>query len=493
METRDIFLNISPLDHRYSMSDRVLYEELARYFSEQASLRYCIAVELALVRAHANMRGIADFPFNELDGLENRIDPAQVYAEEEKTRHNIRALVNVMKMYVPQAAKAFVHLGATSVDILDTAQALRIRDGVRSLILPRLISLQRHLLRLSSEHADTPQVGRTHGQFAVPLTLGYWFSGFASRLGKSIINIDSLASDLRGKMAGAVGAYNASSMLYADPIEFERLVLKELDLEPSDHATQMVEPEYVLRLLLEINTAFGIVADLADDLRHLQRSEIDELREYFAPEQVGSSTMPQKRNPWNAEHVKSLWKAFSPRVVSFYMDQISEHQRDLTNSASSRFIMDYLAGFCLAISRMSKILDGLSINKARLEANLIQGGAGVLAEPAYILLSEQGDVHAHETIRRLTLQAEQNALPFIQVLQADTEVWGALTRGLAAIGAPDPQTFFANPANYRGKAAEKTQFIVQLWNSRINNLEASLKQRVKHVSEVQKENENGNA
>ena len=124
-------------------------------------------------------------------------------------------------------------------------------------------------------------------------------------------------------------------------------------LQASEHSTQLVEPEYLLRLLLELNTAFGIIANLADDLRNLQRSEIGEVREEFTATQVGSSTMPQKRNPWNSEHVKSLWKEFCPRVVTFFMDQISEHQRDLTNSASSRFVAEYLVGFAFAAERMT--------------------------------------------------------------------------------------------------------------------------------------------
>lgn len=128
----------------------------------------------------------------------------------------------------------------------------------------------------------------------------------------------------------------------------------------------MVEPEYLLRMLLELNTAFGIIANLADDLRHLQRTEIDELREFFSATQVGSSTMPQKRNPWNSEHVKSLWKAFAPRVLTFYMDQISEHQRDMSNSASGRFAADYIAGFADAANRMKKIIKSLRIDRDRL-------------------------------------------------------------------------------------------------------------------------------
>jgi adenylosuccinate lyase len=200
-----------------------------------------------------------------------------------------------------------------------------------------------------------------------------------------------------------------------------------------------VEPEYLLRLLLEFNTAFGIIANLADDLRNLQRSEIGELRDGFAADQVGSSTMPQKRNPWNSEHVKSLWKAFMPRVMTFYMDQISEHQRDLSNSASQRFIADYVAGFTLAIVRMASVVEGLGADRERLMANLRGGGiqGGVLAEPAYILLAESGVSDAHEVIRKITLAAEKEKLTFAEALAREPDVLERIGKKMAGLGIAD--------------------------------------------------------
>ncbi len=267
-----------------------------------------------------------------------------------------------------------MHLGATSVDILDTAASLRYRDVTRAVLLPLLADLEEALVRLARAEADTPQVGRTHGQHAVPITFGFAVAGYVSRLGKCILRIRDRAGDLRGKLSGAVGAYNAASLLVDDPEALEREFLAGLGLAPSDSATQLVEPEHLLGLLLEINTAFGVIANLADDLRHLQRSEIAEVREEFAEGQVGSSTMPQKRNPWNAEHVKSLWKAFAPRVVTFFLDQVSEHQRDLTNSASGRFVADYLAGFAGAVARTVSVVGSLAVDRAAMAANLREGG-----------------------------------------------------------------------------------------------------------------------
>jgi adenylosuccinate lyase len=432
-----------------------------------------------------------EFPLELRTALEKAgasVTPEEVYVEEEKTRHNIRALVNVLKQKVPPETAPLVHLGATSVDILDTSLAYRIRGCCRSVVLPALRKLETLLCNFAEAEAETPQVGRTHGQHAVPITLGFAMAEYVSRLGKSILEIDRLAAQLRGKLAGAVGAYNAAAMIVADPEELERLYLAELGLEPSEHSTQLVEPEYLLRLLLEYNTAFGIIANLADDLRHLQRTEIGELREGFAADQVGSSTMPQKRNPWNSEHVKSLWKTFMPRVLTFYMDQISEHQRDLSNSASQRFIAEYITGFCLAVSRMSRIMEGLGPDRERCLANLRGTGSGipgaVLAEPAYILLAESGISDAHEVIRKITLTAEREGLSFSAALAAEKEIQRRIGEQLIKLAgktnSSDPanpkdltnqkdlanpsdsadsaaREFFSKPENYRGLAAKKAK------------------------------------
>ena len=332
-------------------------------------------------------------------------------------------------------------------------------------VLPLLRELELLLVSFAEREAETPQVGRTHGQHAVPITLGFALAEYVSRLGKSILEIEGRAGELKGKLAGAVGAYNATSMIVRDPEELERIYLGELGLEPSEHSTQLVEPEYLLRLLLEFNTAFGIIANLADDLRNLQRTEIGEVREGFAAGQVGSSTMPQKRNPWNSEHVKSLWKAFMPRVMTFFMDQISEHQRDLSNSASQRFIADYVSGFCLALSRMKGVVEGLGADRERLAANL-RGGAipgGIMAEPAYILLAESGVSDAHEVIRRITLAAEGEGLSFSAALEREPGVLAKIGGKLAELGlvkkAEEARAFFEKPEHYRGLAAEKARSI----------------------------------
>lgn len=476
-ESRDIFTNISPLDHRYSVSDPALFAGLQRFLSEDAAVRACIRVETALLKtllARRKTGGASEQLLRGLDSLASEISPHEVYEEEEKTRHNIRALVNVMKRRVPDSAKPFVHLGATSVDILDTAASLRYRDAVRVILMPLLLDLEEELVRLSRDEADTPQIGRTHGQHAVPITFGFAMAQYASRLGQSLTHIAAAAADLRGKLSGAVGSYNATSLVDPDPQSLERDFLSSLGLKPSELSTQLVEPEYLLRLLLELNTAFGVIANLADDLRNLQRSEIGEVREGFSGTQVGSSTMPQKRNPWNSEHVKSLWKAFCPRTVTFFMDQISEHQRDLTNSASSRFVADYIAGFASAASRILSVLRSLSINRARMAENLAAGGDMVFAEPAYILIARGGESDAHESVRKATLRAEKTGERLRDVLREDPSLWKRLDDGLKSTLGRDAEAFFSDPSSYTGIAARKARDTADAYAALISRMRGEL-------------------
>ncbi|MBI9104083.1 MAG: adenylosuccinate lyase [Spirochaetales bacterium] len=474
METKNIFTNLSPLDHRYYLANRELFDDLARYLSEDASIKYCIKAEAALLKSHLSIMEDGDENHPDVVALETRVTSEAVYQEEEKTQHNIRALVNVIKTKLPDDIKPLVHLGATSVDVLDTAASMRNRDVTRNVIIPLMLEVEELLISLARDNAATPQVGRTHGQHAVPITLGYAFAEYVSRFGKSIKELERLSGDLRGKLAGAVGAYNATSLIVSDPEELEKKYLDYLGLKPSDHSTQMVEPEYLLRLLLEMNTAFGVIANLADDLRHLQRSEINELREMFTSTQVGSSTMPQKRNPWNSEHVKSLWKAFAPRVMTFYMDQISEHQRDLSNSASARFVTDYITGFAAALNRMKKVLSTIHVEEEIIRKNITYTGDLVLAEAAYILISVCGEPDGHEKIRLATLECEKNSTSLAEELHKDDKIWKNLNDQLGKTIGVTAEAFFKNPELYRGLAVERTNKLVDEYGKLVDEIKEAL-------------------
>lgn len=300
MKTCGQFDNLSPIDYRY------WDEEVAKYLSENGFTRYKLLLELALVRV-LSRRGICpEEVVKEVEAACGQVTTAEIYEEENRIRHDIRALVNCVRAKVSESAKPYIHMTATSYDIIDSANAVRYKEVVEKVLVPSLTELEGVLINTTLREAETLQVGRTHGQHAVPITFGFALAGYVSRLGGSIQTLKALATKLPGKFSGAVGAYNASSLFFDDPEGFEAEVLAELGLTPAEHSTQIVPPEALTRLFCEVTIAAGVLANLSDDMRNLQRTEIGEVSEEFEAAQVGSSTMPHKRNPWNFENVKSF-------------------------------------------------------------------------------------------------------------------------------------------------------------------------------------------
>jgi adenylosuccinate lyase len=347
---------------------------------------------------------------------------------------------------------------ATSYDITDTANAARFRDAVKEAVLPALTSLEKVLIDLSIREAETVQVGRTHGQHAVPTTFGYAISHYVSRLGGSILALKELADGLKGKFSGAVGAYNASSLFFDDPEKFEKDVLAELGLEAVETSTQITQAEPMVRLLAEATIAGGILANLADDMRNLQRTEIGEVGEEFEAAQVGSSTMPQKRNPISFENVKSLWKVMVSRVSLPFMDQISEHQRDLTNSASGRTYGETFAYLIVMAKRLEKTMAKLSVDQERLSENMDRGKGLVAAEPLYIILASLGHPDAHEKVRLLTLAAEKSGESLSEVAVRDIELEKYFAQMTDA-----QKKIIQDPSAYTGIAAKKAKTVSEKW------------------------------
>ncbi len=453
---------ISPLDSRFYGGDAQLYAALHPYLSEEGRVRAQAKAEAALARALAD-EGIATREAADAIGAAaERFGAAEVYAEEARIGHDVRALVNKIREGVPEDARRFVHLGATSMDIVDTANAWRYREAVDRVLLPRLGLLASRLIALAEGEADTAQAGRTHGQHAVPITFGFAIAEYVSRLGGRILFLQSAARALPGKLSGAVGAYNAPALLSRDPRALERRYLAELGLAPSSHSTQIVEPEAWSDLAHACVTTLGVMANLADDMRHLQRTEIAEIAEGFRAQQVGSSTMPQKRNPVSFENVKSIWKAFMPRVITTYLDQISEHQRDLTNSASQRFSGELLAATAYAATRLGGSIDGIHIDRDRMRANIGMSKGGIVAEALYVLLAKHGHRDAHEAVRRLTVEADRGGRSALELAALDPEL-----KPILATLTPEERRVLDQPEEYRGLASDVAKDVARTWRAKL--------------------------
>ncbi|MHB2035653.1 MAG: lyase family protein [Nitrososphaerales archaeon] len=456
----------SPTDFRYAV------EELKPILSEEAYVKYKAKVEAALALQLSKIglcsRAIAD----EIGRSCERVTAEAVYAEESRIKHDVRALANVIRDGVSAAAKPYVHLTATSYDIVDTANALRLKDAVKKVLIPDLVKLEEALIAIDLAYYSSVQIGRTHGQHADPITFGSFAAYYVSRLGQRILKMNEAANSLSGKFAGAVGVYGPLSLLMANPEKFEGDLMSSLGLIPSEVSTQIVQPEPVTDLMHSIVSTFGVLANFARDMRNLQRTEIAEISEAFSESQVGSSTMPQKRNPINFENVESTWKKFMPQMVTVYMDQISEHQRDLTNSLSQRYLPELLVAFDSSVRRLTRtIWDArknkplLSIETASMKRNLVISEDTISAEPLYILLSIAGHPDAHESVRKIVQRAITEKKSFKEVLKSDRE----LSKYFAKISS-DKMKILDSPSLYTGIAPQKARRVAMEWKKKMSRL-----------------------
>lgn len=460
----------SPFDARYYFADAGFFAKLSRYVSENAQVRYLARVEAALAQTLADLGVCPRTAADEITRAAETVTPDEVYEEERRIQHNIRALVNCMGKRVSAEAKPYVHLFATSADIMDTARALSLVDVTRDVIVPDLIALERQLIAMARAHAATPQMGRTHGQHAVPMTFGFAVALYVSRLGQRIEVIVQTAKNLRGKFAGAVGAYNALRLLSAKPADVEAALMRKLGLVAPEISTQVTQPEYIADYVYALTACWGVFANIADDFRHLQRSELRELRDKKASDPksqiVGSSTMPHKVNPKDFENVKSMWKAYMPRLTTVLMDQLSEHQRDLTNSASMRYVMEHVAAFAYAIQRLSQTLAAVEPDTVRMREVLDAGKDPITAEPLYVLLAMHGHPAAHEKARVLALDSRVKKRPLSQLLREDASIAEYLAKMT-----PDQLAVLDDPAQYLGASVDRTRELCDLWESKIAKLQ----------------------
>lgn len=449
--------SVDPLDGRY------FDPEIASYLSEQSAIAYQAYVEAALVQTLADFGVCSQKIADEIEAASKLVTLDDVNNEEKVTKHNIKALVNCIKANASEEARPFVHFGATSNDIISTSISLQLRDATNELVIPRLKTLVKTLLVITKEYASTIQIGRTHGQHAVPITFGFAIAEYVSRIGESIDKLQALSDGLCGKFSGAVGSYNALSVFIDDPIKFEETILGHLNIPVARYSTQIAPPENTIRLMEELFIVSGIMANLSHDMRHLQRTEIGEVRERFEAGQTGSSTMAHKRNPLNFENVISMSKQVAAQVVTANQNISSEHQRDLTDSASNRFYNMSFAIVASMTKRLNDVMAKIEVDNENMQRNLYLTKGAIAAEPLYLLLEKYGHTTAHEAAKEISHEALANGVSLYEAAKTNKAIasyWVKFTE--------KERSLIENPeANYSGLAAKKAMAIYDYWSSRI--------------------------
>ncbi len=470
---RDVFDEYSPTDFRYAEE----VPELRPFLSEEAFIRYKSGVEASLARTKAELGMISQEDARLIEKYLPEVLAEEVYEEEKKTRHDIIAQVNVTKRKIgrlfrskkskeaAEKARNAVHWPATSYDKVDPANMKRYADAFNNVILPQIVDLMYAWIDVTKKEADTLQIGRTHLQHAEPITFGFAYAWYLSRLGNRLMKIQDGINALEGKFSGAVGAYNATSLFVEDPEDFERRVLADYGLRPAEISTQIAPPEPVDDLLHYTVSAFGVLANWADDTRDLMRPEIGEVMIPRGPDVSRSSTMPHKQNPVGPENVKSLWKRAMPHMITMYMDQISDHQRDLTNSASQRYTPEIFAIFYYAVKRTARVSRSFVTRPEMMKRNLEMSGDKIMAEPLQIALSYAGHPNAHAYVGKIADTVSGKTDSLVETVYNDREAAPYVSRFTES-----QREILADPSSYTGIASQKALKIADVWEQRLRDM-----------------------
>jgi adenylosuccinate lyase len=394
---------ISPFEERYATKMNGIFEE-------EAKIRRWMRVEVALAKAHAKLGTIPKEVPNQLSLAMDSVKLDRVLEIESQIHHDLMAMVKAFTEKAGDAGK-YIHLGATSYDIEDTATAMMFVEAL-DLLLEDSQGLLKTVKKLSLDHIDTVCVGRTHGQHAVPTTYGLKFAIYYQELLRNIERLkDSKKQIAFGKMSGAVG----TMATFGDKaFEIEKFVMNDLNLSADLTSNQVIQRDRHAHVLCSLAIYAATLEKIAKELRNLQRSEIGEVYEYYGAKQVGSSTMPQKRNPHKSERVCSLARLVRSNVQVAIENMALEHERDLTNSANERTIfsgsfvcLDYM------ILEMTKILSGLQFHPENIKRNLDLSLGLIMSERLMIHLVEKKNVgrqEAHEQVRNIAQEAFEKKL-----------------------------------------------------------------------------------
>lgn len=391
-----------------------------------------------------------------------------------KTGHDVRALVRIANTKLPPRLRRWTHIPLTSFDPLDTGRILqfvRAHQVVRGLTDSAIACFVKQTRRF----ANTPQIGRTHGQHALPVTVGFWFATILSRIINSIKGANEAAGKLVGKISGAVGAYNAQVGLgiaaRCGDVSFEERVLAKLGLRPAPISTQILPPEPLAEYLfwcVELSGAFG---QFGRDGRNLMRTEIGELCEPFEVGQVGSSTMAAKQNPINFENTEGTWlknKSEFGKVLDY---TISEHQRDLVGNPLARDFPIIPVNVVHQCTTLLREADGvpfilrIAVDEDACARNLAMQGDFILAEPLYIALQSAGyggDAHAliNDRARAFGRSRDVSLLQrVIYLLRSEEprrfqEIWNNIP--------PETLKLFERPESYVGDAPVRALAIADM-------------------------------
>ncbi len=399
------------------MIGRYTLPEMGSIWTEENRYQKWLEVELAACQANAEAGRI---PAQALEIIRSkaRFSVDRIHELEKTTDHDVIAFTSNLAENIGEEAR-WVHYGLTSSDVVDTANALLLREA-GDLILERLQALSDVLKRRAIELKDTPMIGRTHGVHAEPTTVGLTFALWFEEMRR---NIDRMtrgrAGVSYGKLSGAVGTF-----AHLDP-EIEERVCFLLGLRPATISTQIIQRDRYAEFVAVLAIIASSLEKIALQVRHWQRTEVREAHEFFKPGQKGSSAMPHKRNPILSERICGMARLVRGYAVAALENNALWHERDISHSSAERVL---LPDACIAIDYMivktTSLLDKLVINAKKMRENIDLTGGLVFSGQLLLELSAAGVAReeAYTWVQRNAMKAWDEGLDFKELVAQDSDI-----------------------------------------------------------------------
>jgi len=437
-----ILMAIHPIEYRYG------HAEMKSVWNEEARLSKMLSVEVALAKAQAHLSYIPKGADDKITKGAKNVRLDRVKAIEDEIHHDVMAVVLALAEQSEDAGK-WIHFGATSNDILDTATALQIKDAI-FILRKETAKLRLILIEMAIRYKNTVCAGRTHGQIGVPTTYGLRFAIWASEIDRHIERLDQLTSRATvGKMSGAVGTQAAFGK---KGIEIQKNTMELLGIEAADVSNQIIQRDRHAEFMMWMANTVTTLDKICIEIRSLARSEIAEVEESFGKKQVGSSTMPHKRNPIKSEQVCGIARIVRAMVEPELLNNTLWDERDLTNSSCERIVFPESCVLTDHVIRLtSTIIQNLRFYPDNIRKNLDLLHGLNMGEAIMIDLSKKGvgRQEAHEIVRQCAMSARDSGIHMKEALIMDGTVSKYLTEG-EIIRLMDPD-------NYIGTAVEQVE------------------------------------
>ena len=405
------------------MIARYTRPEMGRIWSDENRFRTWLKVEIAATETLAEA-GIVPQSAARAIREKGDIDVPRIHQIEAEVKHDVIAFTTVVAEKVGPESR-WLHYGLTSNDVVDTAQALLTKEA-SAIIRADLSKLADVLRRRAFEFKDTPQIGRTHGIHAEPITFGLKLANWYSEVQRDITRFDLAAEQMRvGKLSGAVG-----NGAHLDP-EIEEKICRRLGLEVASVSSQVIQRDRHAFYVATLAVIASTLDKIATEVRHLQRTEVREAEEYFSEKQKGSSAMPHKRNPVTCEQISGLARVVRANSQAALENVALWHERDISHSSVERVILpdstilvDYLLG------KTTNLIDTLLVYPKRMMKNLESTGGLVFSGQLLLDLVEAGMLRedAYRLVQGNAMKAWKEDLNFHDLVISDPEITSNVKR-----------------------------------------------------------------